>query len=141
MKKDLHVKTHPLEEAIDIGLQHRNVFDWKDAQGAFTKLKEEISELDEVLMSQNKSEKTFEELSDVFFTLLQVCRHLNFNPEKVIDFANQKYKLRSTAMFQKIENDLKDPKNLALKELESYWQKAKDSTQEDLKGLLKLYLS
>ncbi|MGH1469038.1 MAG: MazG nucleotide pyrophosphohydrolase domain-containing protein [Bdellovibrionales bacterium] len=128
-----------LDKAIDVGLRDREIFDWPNAQGAFQKLKEEVSELEEVL-SQNGSGKTFEEFSDVFFTLLQVARHLKISPEKNLEFALEKYNLRYNEMFKLIEADKKQASELHLDQLENYWQKSKLSTNENLQKLLAQYL-
>ncbi len=128
-----------LDKAVDVGLRDREIFDWPNAQGAFQKLKEEVNELEEVL-SQNKTDKVFEEFSDVFFTLLQVARHLKINPEKNLEFSLKKYNLRYNKMFKLIETDSKKASDLRLDQLEEYWQQAKKSTNEDLKKLLEHYL-
>lgn len=129
----------PIEQAIDVGLRDREIFDWPNVEGAFSKLEEEISELKEILNSSQK-DKIFEEFSDVFFTLLQVARHLNIAPDENLKFALKKYDLRYNEMFNLMKKDQTEPKNLNLKELEKYWQKAKKSTQPELEKILSSYL-
>lgn len=128
-----------LEKAIDVGLRDRDIFDWPNAQEAFKKLKEEVTELEEV-MSQNNSNKTYEEFSDVFFTLLQVARHLKINPNDNLGFALEKYNLRYKKMFELVEKDKLNRSELSLEELENYWQKAKLETKKSLEGLLQDFL-
>lgn len=129
----------PLEQAVDVGIRDREIFDWPNVEGAFSKLQEEVEELKEVLNSC-KEDKIFEEFSDVFFTLLQVARHLKINPEENLSFALKKYDLRYQEMFKLIEEDQKNAENLEPEELESYWQKAKSNTNSKLQKVLSSYL-
>lgn len=135
MKKN----TTTLDAAVDVGLRDRELFDWKDVHGAFKKLQEEVGELEEVL-SQNDSPKTYEEFSDVFFTLLQVARHLDINPEENLKFALEKYNLRYSKMCDLILKDSRDIKNLKLAELEEYWAVSKKDTHDTLNKILSGYL-
>jgi len=130
-----------LEKAVDVGLRDRDVFDWPNVEGAFNKLEEEVSELSEVLTSENRS-KIYEEFSDVFLTLLQVARHLKINPEENLDFALKKYDLRYKKMFELAgASTTKNIKDLSVEELEIFWQQSKKETDLDLQTLLSSYLS
>ncbi len=129
-----------LDQAVSTGIRDRDAFDWENVHGAFGKLQEEVAELEEVL-SQNDPGKTYEEFSDVFFTLLQVARHLNINPEKNLKFALEKYNLRYNTMSELIKHDDKEITALKLDELENYWQLAKKESQNSLDGILSIYLS
>lgn len=129
----------PLEQAVDVGLRDREIFDWPNVEGAFSKLQEEVEELKEVLKSSQK-DKIYEEFSDLFFTLLQVARHLKIKPEENLSFALKKYDLRYKEMFKLVEKDHKEIQNLNDEDLESYWQKAKKNTKDELKKILSSYL-
>lgn len=129
-----------LKSAVDVGLRDRDVFDWPNVEGAFDKLEEEVSELSDILKSKNNA-KIFEEFSDVFFTLLQVARHLKINPEQNLDFALKKYNLRCTKMFELAkESSTKKTEDMSAEELDFYWQKAKKKTDCELQMLLASYL-
>jgi len=134
------VPVNVLKSAVDVGVRDRDVFDWPNVEGAFGKLQEEILELSEVIKTENKA-KVFEEFSDVFFTLLQVARHLKINPEENLEFALKKYDLRYKKMFELAHaTSLKKAKEMSANELEVFWQQAKTETNSDLKTLLAPYL-
>jgi len=129
-----------LEKAVDVGIRDRDIFDWPNAKEAFGKFTEEVQELEEVMNSSNAA-KIFEELSDVFFTLLQVARHLKISPEENLNFALQKYDLRYKKMFELAgQHSEKSIDSMTAEELEDYWQKAKKETDSDLQNLLASYL-
>jgi uncharacterized protein YabN with tetrapyrrole methylase and pyrophosphatase domain len=130
-----------LKMAVDVGLRDRDIFDWPNVEGAFGKLKEEVGELEEILESKFEA-KIFEEFSDVFFTLLQVARHLKINPEKNLEFALKKYNLRYSKMFElAAAGSTKNVKTLSPQELEVFWQQAKKETDRDLQSLLTSYIN
>lgn len=129
-----------LLEAIKVGEQDREVFDWPDALGALNKVKEELHEL-EVEMFQNDTLKINEEFSDLLFTLLQVARHLKVDPVKSLDFAIFKYKCRSVLMFDLISKDQKKASDLSLEDLEKYWQQAKKISHKKIKEKSSFYFS
>ena len=55
-------------------------FDWQRKEDIFPKLKEELKEFQKAYSSKNKK-RVEEELGDIFFTLVNLCRHLKINPE------------------------------------------------------------
>ena len=85
-------------------------------------IKEELEELKEA-MDNNKG--ITEELGDVLFTVVNLSRHLDINPEQALNESTNKFIKR----FKKIEKDLKnkkiDIKKLSLEELDVLWEKNK----------------
>lgn len=121
-----------LDQAIHLGKRDRDVFDWPDSFSALEKVQEELNELKEE-MSQNDTLKINEEFSDLFFTLLQLARHLRIDPRNSLEFAIFKYSCRSEAMFLKIKQDQQEVSRLGPAELEKYWTWAKKKTQNEVK--------
>ena len=78
-------------------------FDWKDKQKVFLKLEEEISEL-KIENDNNSIEGISEELGDVIFTLVNLCRHYDIEPEDIIRRSNLKFETR----FRKMETSSKN---------------------------------
>ena len=109
------------EKASSVG------FDWDKKAQVFNKIEEEVSELKEALNSNNGIE---EELGDVLFSVVNLSRHLNLNPEKILKLSIEKFSKR----FKRIEKDLKSKniqmKNLTLQELDEIWEKNKISDNE-----------
>ena len=79
-------------------------FDWKDKQKVFIKLEEEIRELKMEENDNNSIEGISEELGDVMFTLVNLCRHYDIEPEDIIRRSNLKFETR----FRKMETSSKN---------------------------------
>ena len=93
-------------------------FDWKDAEGVWRKIEEEISELRE-----NPSE---EELGDLLFSVVNLARFLNIDPERALRKASEKFLKRFYKMEELIERDGKRLEDLELEEMDRYWERAKE---------------
>jgi len=104
------------EKAANVG------FDWEKMDQVLLKVDEEIAELKEAI-TDNKG--ITEELGDVLFTVVNLSRHLDINPEQALNESTNKFIKR----FKKIEKDLKDKKidikKLSLEELDALWEKNK----------------
>ena len=104
------------EKAANVG------FDWEKMEQVLSKVDEEICELKEA-MTENKGIN--EELGDVLFTIVNLSRHLDINPEQALNESTNKFMKR----FKRIEKDLKnkkiDIKKLSFEELDILWEKNK----------------
>ena len=109
------------EKAASVG------FDWDKKDQVFSKIEEEVNELKEALNSNNGIE---EELGDVLFSVVNLSRHLNLDPEKMLKLSFEKFSKR----FKRIEKDLKNKniemQNLTLNELDEIWEKNKLSEKK-----------
>jgi len=109
------------EKAAGVG------FDWDDKKQVLSKIDEEIQELKDAIISEKGIN---EELGDVLFTIVNLSRHLNLNPEKSLRLSIEKFSQR----FKKIEKDLKSKninmKDLSLKQLDVMWNKNKELSNE-----------
>ena len=99
-------------------------FDWNNVDRVIDKVDEEITELKEAIVNNDGIE---EELGDVLFTIVNVSRHLNINPEQSLKKSINKFIKR----FKLIEKDLKSKKinmkDLSLEELDIIWEKNKNN--------------
>ena len=99
-------------------------FDWQNENDVIRKIDEEIAELKKATVSQKKEEIS-EEIGDLFFTLVNLSRHYNLEPEDIIRKANLKFEKR----FRKMEDEANKTKvnleDLEINELETLWQKIK----------------
>jgi tetrapyrrole methylase family protein/MazG family protein len=102
-------------------------FDWKKTDEIFLKIEEEIEELKR---ASKKGEKRNieEELGDILFSWVNLCRHLKINPEFALRRTIDKFVKR----FNYIEKRLKEKKiplhKAGLPLLDSLWEEAKRST-------------
>ena len=99
-------------------------FDWQNKSDVIRKIDEEIDELKRAKVSQKK-EDISEEIGDLFFTLVNLSRLYNLEPEDIIRKANLKFEKR----FRKMEDEANKTKvnleDLEINELETLWQKIK----------------
>ena len=101
-------------------------FDWPNYKRVLLKLDEELDELKSAINSK-KENNIEEELGDVFFTLISLCRHLSKDPDSIIRKANDKFIKR----FNEMENIVEDKNikwhDLNEKQFLNLWDKAKNN--------------
>lgn len=68
-------------------------FDWKDATGAWDKIREELGELEEAIGGSSEAAVN-DELGDVLFSVVNVARHLGIDPEASLRDASAKFRRR-----------------------------------------------
>jgi tetrapyrrole methylase family protein/MazG family protein len=99
-------------------------FDWEHIDGAFAKLEEELQEFSRAYAGGQKKEIT-DELGDILFTLVNLSRFLEVDPEGALRGTIDKF----TTRFQHIEKSLKKAKKsfkeVSLEEMELLWQQSK----------------
>ena len=99
-------------------------FDWQNSDRVFDKIDEEILELKNEKASENK-ERISEEIGDIFFTLVNLTRHYDLDPEDIIRKANLKFEMRFRKMEQLAEQMNERLNDMTLEQLEIMWQKVK----------------
>ena len=101
-------------------------FDWENETQVLNKIDEEIHELKDALKVNNKK-MIEEELGDLFFTVINLSRRLNLDPEQTIRKANKKFITR----FNEMENFIEDNKlkwhNLKRQDFKNLWNKIKNN--------------
>jgi nucleoside triphosphate diphosphatase len=76
-------------------------FDWIDPASLWSKVEEEMAELKEAL-DAGRREAIAEEIGDLLFTVANVARHADLDPEIVLQEANRKF----VARFRQVEEGL-----------------------------------
>ena len=117
-------------QALKIGKTANKIrFDWDGPRPVLEKLNSEVTELNEAFATFKKkpSANLIAEIGDVYFTLGQLCRHLDLDPETVALDGNRKFldrfaKLESIAHTKKI-----DISKASQETLEKLWIAAKKS--------------
>lgn len=122
---------HPALKASHlIGKKTETVgFDWTGPKEVFAKVEEELEELKQVLGKDKV--KTEEELGDLLFSLAQLGRHLDCDPEELLKKANLKFIRRYNALESTAKSKNKDVKNLSREEMEEAWREVKSSESMD----------
>lgn len=100
-------------------------FDWPDTKGVKAKIIEELAELEQAVSSA-RSDRMEDELGDVFFSVVNLARHLKLDPEQALTRANRKFEDR----FREMEKSLRAQgiafDALSIEELEEAWSAAKN---------------
>lgn len=99
-------------------------FDWPDDEGVLDKIREELSEVEEELNAGNKMQLA-EELGDLLFSVINLARRHQLDPEVILESTNCKFENRFGAMEQAIQKDGRELTDASLEEMESHWQAAK----------------
>jgi ATP diphosphatase len=103
-------------------------FDWPDAAAVLAKVDEETAELKAALAipgaTANKA-AVREELGDVLFTLANLARKLDLDPEAALAAANLKFRRRFEAVESGLAERGKSPAEATLAEMDELWEKAK----------------
>lgn len=103
-------------------------FDWDTAEEVLHKVQEELDELrDELEQKEMNPSRIEEELGDLLFSVSQLARKLNYDPEITLKAANGKFRRR----FKKLENTAQERfpdsplENIGREHLEKLWEDLK----------------
>ena len=122
---DVPVSLPALTRSAKLGRRASRVgYDWPDISGARAKLAEEIAELDEAIAGGQRAEIEAE-MGDVFFALVNVCRHLELDPEAATRGANAKFERRFGGIERAVGASGRSWETFSLQELEAFWRDAK----------------
>jgi ATP diphosphatase len=99
-------------------------FDWPDAGAVLAKVDEETAELREALAAGDRA-ATREEVGDLLFTLANLARKLDVDPEAALAGTNLKFRRR----FEQVEKGFaargKSTAEATLAEMDALWEEAK----------------
>ena len=99
-------------------------FDWPNIEGAWFKVKEELGELEEVA-KLDESVKIKEELGDLFFAIVNVCRFLGVDCEEALQSTNAKFIRRFSYIEQHVQEKKLIWSELNLEYMNKLWEEAK----------------
>jgi tetrapyrrole methylase family protein/MazG family protein/ATP diphosphatase len=99
-------------------------FDWSDAEGPRAKVDEELRELDAARASGSRDEIEHE-LGDVLFSLCNLARKLELDPEDALRKANARFASRFDGVERRVNESGRTFKSHTLEELDAYWNEAK----------------
>jgi MazG family protein len=124
-------------------------FDWPNIESLFDKLQEETMELREQLeefpapgprphgrgvagsgrtpVPEQLQAKLEEEVGDLFFVLVNVARYLSVDAESALRKTNRKFRRRFQWMEERLAETGRSADQASMDELESLWQKAKQT--------------
>ena len=117
-----------LQRAYKLGRLASQVgFDWGRAEDAWAKLEEELAEFKAALRSgEGNREKVAEELGDLLFSVTNIARFLDVEPEAALGSAIRKFMDRFGFIereARRLERNLRD---MTLQEMDRLWDQAKE---------------
>ncbi|MCL1993783.1 MAG: nucleoside triphosphate pyrophosphohydrolase [Spirochaetes bacterium] len=119
----------PLERSFRIQEKAAKAgFDWPDTNGVVSKIHEEIEEvLESAVGVAHNSEKLEEELGDLLFSVVNLCRYLKTDPSLALRRTNSKFADR----FKYVEKKMKETgwpmEKQNLEMMDAFWDEAKNS--------------
>ncbi len=101
-------------------------FDWPTLEGIIDKLLEEVDELKQARFEESDPQIK-EELGDILFTVVNLCRRLQVDPETALNRANQKFSRRFRKMESHFVRKGRQLGDVDVDEMESCWRDVKIS--------------
>ena len=99
-------------------------FDWSNADGVLLKLQEEISELVEARLTNNKQEIEGE-IGDILFTTVNLARHVDVDPESALRVTNRKFEARFHYIEKALQAAGSSTQQASVEEMDMLWDEAK----------------
>jgi tetrapyrrole methylase family protein/MazG family protein len=96
-------------------------FDWRDVDGPLEKIREELDELRQASTLEEREA----EFGDLLFTMVNVARKLGINPEDALRGTTGRFEARFRTMEAQARGDGRALRDMAIDELDSYWEAAK----------------
>lgn len=110
-------------------------FDWPTLAPVFSKMQEELAELEEIAVPADPRGDTppdgptdpriIDEFGDVLFVMANVARHLDVDPETALRTANAKFVRRFAYIEGRLAEQGKTPEGASLDEMDELWIEAK----------------
>ncbi len=101
-------------------------FEWPDVGGVLDKVEEEFTELRaEIERSDTPKERIASELGDLLFTLVNVARRLQIDPEEALRNQIKRFSRRFNYIERRARENNTAVDALTLPEMEAFWQEAK----------------
>lgn len=97
-------------------------FDFGSVEDTIIKLEEEIEELKSAITNKSNIK---EEMGDVFFSAVNVARHLGFESETALSDSVEKFICRFSKMEEQAMADKRDLDSMNLEEMDEIWGKIK----------------
>ena len=99
-------------------------FDWENADQIFDKLAEETAELKSAVVSENAGQIS-EEIGDMLFTIVNLARRFDVEPETALKKTNRKFRTRFRYIEDELKKRNKDFTDSNLAEMDALWNAAK----------------
>jgi tetrapyrrole methylase family protein/MazG family protein len=122
----------PMDRAFKLQKKAAKVgFDWPDIEGVIAKIKEELDEAQEackqadVAHNEQMAEAVEEELGDLLFSVINLCRFLKVEPSVALRRTNSKFVERFKHVEKKMKESGQEMKRENLGVMDAFWNEAK----------------
>lgn len=116
-------------EAFAIGKASKKAdFDWDDSLEVLNQVRAELDELEVEIKNKNK-EAMHDEVGDVLFTAIQLCRHVKTDPDLAIFDSNMKFMHRWSAMQEHCSQNQVRFSDLSRDQKEKLWNQIKEQAK------------
>ncbi len=99
-------------------------FDWEQPEQVFEKVQEELEELNQEIINDNKN-KVESEFGDVLFSLINYARFIKVNPENALEKTNKKFTKRFQYLEKAAQKEGKQLSEMTLAEMDKIWEESK----------------
>jgi MazG family protein len=107
------------ERASEVG------FDWEHIENVWDKISEELEELKKAIESR-ENDNIKNEVGDILFTMANLSRFLNINPEEALRETVRKFIRRFSYIKNELEKEGKSFSDVSLSEMDDLWNEIKD---------------
>lgn len=108
-------------------------FDWESDEGTVQKVVEELREVQEALNLPDGAARVEEELGDLLFSVVNLCRRRGVNPELALHDANEKFYRRFHEMEKKLAERKKSLQEATAQEMDAAWMTVKEEEKRERK--------
>ncbi|MGC4234981.1 MAG: nucleoside triphosphate pyrophosphohydrolase [Niabella sp.] len=99
-------------------------FEWENKEDVWTKVEEEMEELQDAVRQQSVTHQQ-EELGDLLFSIINYARFLNVDADAALDGTNKKFIKRFTEMEAIVRKQGKSLDSMTLSEMDAIWNSIK----------------
>lgn len=99
-------------------------FDWEKPEQVWEKVQEELRELNDEIIANNK-ENIEKEFGDVLFSMINYARFIGVNPENALEKTNKKFINRFQFLEKEAQKSSKNIAEMSLEEMDVYWENSK----------------
>src|SRR5687768_9039279 len=100
-------------------------FDWREESDIFDKITEEVAELRAAVEGNYSADEVADEVGDILFSLVNLARRLDIEPETALKRTNRKFRLRFRFIEEELKSTGRTVEESGLEEMDSMWQAAK----------------
>jgi XTP/dITP diphosphohydrolase len=124
-------KLPPLIAAMKISKQAAAIgFEWENAAGVWSKFDEELAEFKEAIETNDRVHQE-SELGDLLFTVVNLARWFDLDPDRGLSGTNDRFIQRIQQMEKFVDRPLNE---YSIDQLEALWQQAKQQLQQRTVG-------